>query len=100
MIPESGQYIQSQDVALIHRLGIKGRQTVLNADSCVELLKSQLGAAAQQTKIRHTTPDRIKDVIVFIPELEEQRRIGATLHAIDKKIAVNREINRNLPLTA
>ena len=33
-----------QSTELVHRLGIKGRQTVLNADSCVELLKSQLGA--------------------------------------------------------
>ena len=100
MIPESGQYIQSQDVALI-----RCKEDKLDPMFCYYLLpskivKSQLGAAAQQTKIRHTTPDRIKDVIVFIPELEEQRRIGATLHAIDKKIAVNREINRNLEAMA
>lgn len=100
MIPESGKYIQSQDVALI-----RCKEDKLDSMFCYYLLpskivKSQLGAAAQQTKIRHTTPDRIKDVIVFIPELKEQRRIGATLYAIDKKIALNREINRNLPLTA
>lgn len=100
MIPESGKYIQSQDVALI-----RCKEDKLDSMFCYYLLpskivKSQLGAAAQQTKIRHTTPDRIKDVIVFIPELEEQRRIGATLYAIDKKIALNREINRNLLLSA
>lgn len=33
-----------QSTELIHRLGIKNGKTVLNADSCVELLKSQLGA--------------------------------------------------------
>lgn len=100
MIPESGKYIQSQDVALI-----RCKEDKLDSMFCYYLLpskivKSQLGAAAQQTKIRHTTPDRIKDVIVFIPELEEQRRIGATLHSIDRKIALNREINRNLEAMA
>lgn len=96
MIPESGKYIQSQDVALI-----RCKEDMLDPMFCYYLLpsmivKSQLGAAAQQTKIRHTTPDRIKDVVVFIPELEEQRRIGVTLHSIDRKIALNREINRKL----
>jgi len=100
MIPESGKYIQSQDVALI-----RCKEDMLDPMFCYYLLpskivKSQLGAAAQQTKIRHTTPDRIKDVIVFIPELEEQRRIGAILHSIDRKIALNREINRNLEAMA
>ena len=100
MIPESGKYIQSQDVALI-----RCKEDMLDPMFCYYLLpsmivKSQLGAAAQQTKIRHTTPDRIKDVVVFIPELEEQRRIGVTLHSIDRKIALNREINRNLEAMA
>ncbi len=100
MIPESGKYIQSQDVALI-----RCKENKLDPMFCYYLLpskiiKKQLGAAAQQTKIRHTTPDRIKDVVVFIPELEEQQQIGAILRSIDQKIALNREINRNLPPAA
>ncbi|MDE6481059.1 MAG: restriction endonuclease subunit S [Muribaculaceae bacterium] len=99
-IPESGKYIQSQDVALIIP-----DESKLDKDFCYYLLpskivKQQLAAGAQQTKIRHTTPDRIKDLIVFIPELSEQMRIGNLLKSIDRKIALNREINRNLPLAA
>ena len=99
-IPISGKYIQSQDVALVIP-----DESKLDKDFCYYLLpskivKQQLAAGAQQTKIRHTTPDRIKELIVFIPELEEQRHIGKLLKAIDRKIALNREINRNLLLTA
>ena len=96
IIPESEKYIQSQDVALIIP-----NESILDKDYCYYLLpsktvKQQLAAGAQQTKIRHTTPDRIKDLTVFIPELNEQKSIGSLLKKIDKKIDLNREINRNL----
>ena len=98
-IPQSGLYIQSQDVALVKP------NHLLDSDFCYYLLpsalvKKQLAAGAQQTKIRHTTPDRIKDLSVFVPELEEQKRIGHLLSLIDRKIALNREINRNLEAMA
>lgn len=96
MIPESDKYIQSQDVALI-----TPDESKLDRNFCYYLLpskivKQQLAAGAQQTKIRHTTPDRIKDLTVFIPSLPEQKAIGKLLKCVDQKIALNREINRNL----
>jgi type I restriction enzyme S subunit len=99
MIPEDNLYIQSQDIALIR---CKERLDPLFCYYLLpsNLVKSQLAAAAQQTKIRHTTPDRIKDITVFVPELEEQRLIGKTLYSIDQKIENNRTINRNLTLAA
>ena len=60
-------------------------------------MKQQLSAAAQQTKIRHTSPDKIKECTVWIPNLDVQKRIGRILTDIDKKIAINRQINDNLP---
>lgn len=100
MIPESGKYIQSQDVALI-----TPDESKLDRNFCYYLLpskivKQQLAAGAQQTKIRHTTPDRIKDLTVFIPDLPNQKAIGQLLRDIDRKIALNREINRNLEAMA
>ncbi len=95
-IPESGKYIQSQDVALI-----RCNEALLDPTFCYYLLpsasvKKQLGAAAQQTKIRHTTPDRIKEVIVDIPPLAEQKAIGKILDAITSKIELNYSINHYL----
>ena len=96
IIPESGKYIQSQDVAKIIC-----KEDLLDKDFAFYLIssalvKQQLSAAAQQTKIRHTSPDKIKDCTVWIPELSEQKRIGKLLRSIDRKIELNRAINQNL----
>ena len=69
IIPESGKYIQSQDVAKIIC-----KEELLDKDFAFYLIsstlvKQQLSAAAQQTKIRHTSPDKIRDCTVWIPEL-------------------------------
>lgn len=95
-IPESGKYIQSQDVALV-----RCKEGLLDPNFCYYLISSsivrqQLSAAAQQTKIRHTSPDKIKDCTVWVPCLEDQKSIGCILTDIDEKIIVNRRINDNL----
>ncbi len=100
MIPESGKYIQSQDVAKI-----VCKEDLLYPNYAYylvssQLVKNQLSAAAQQTKIRHTSPDKIKDCTVWIPDIENQKWIGDLLASIDRKIALNRAINRNLEALA
>ena len=99
-IPESGKYIQSQDVALVKCKKDKlddGFAYYLVSSECV---KKQLGAAAQQTKIRHTSPDKIKDCTVYIPEISIQKKIGNILSALDKRIENLRAQNRILEQTA
>ena len=100
IIPESGKYIQSQDVAKIIC-----KEELLDKDFAFYLIsstlvKQQLSAAAQQTKIRHTSPDKIRDCTVWIPELTEQKRIGKLLRSLDRKIELNRAINQNLAAMA
>lgn len=100
IIPESGKYIQSQDVAKI-----VCKENLLDKDFAFYLIssnvvKQQLSAAAQQTKIRHTSPDKIKDCIIWIPGLTEQKRIGKLLRTLDSKIELNRAINQNLEAMA
>ena len=100
IIPESGKYIQSQDVAKI-----VCKENLLDKDFAFYLIsspivKQQLSVAAQQTKIRHTSPDKIKDCTVWIPELVKQKRIGKLLRTLDRKIELNRQINQNLEAMA
>ena len=99
-IPESGKYIQSQDVALV-----RCKEGLLDPNFCYYLISSsivrqQLSAAAQQTKIRHTSPEKIKDSTVWVPDFEVQKNIGRILTDIDNKIAINRRINDNLEAMA
>ena len=99
-IPESGKYIQSQDVALV-----KCKEGLIDPNFCYYLISSnlvrqQLSAAAQQTNIRHTSPDKIKDCTVWVPDIENQKRIGRILADIDSKITLNCQINDNLEAMA
>ena len=99
-VPEGGKYIQSQDIGKI-----VCKENLLDKDFAYYLISSQgvkrqLSAAAQQTKIRHTSPDKIKDCVVWIPPIEQQRRIGKLLSDIDRKIALNRRMNATLEAMA
>ena len=95
-ILEDDKYIQSQDAALI-----TCKEGLLDPDFCYYLISStqvrnQLSGAAQQTKIRHTSPDKIKACKVYIPELAEQKKIGQLLRRLEEKITLNKQINQNL----
>ena len=99
-IPESGKYIQSQDIGkIICKEKLLDKKFAYYLLSSKEV-KKQLSAGAQQTKIRHTSPSKIKDCIVWIPSLYEQKNIGEILFNIDRKIALNRAINHNLEAMA
>lgn len=100
IIPESGKYIQSQDVAKV-----TCKKGMIDHDFAYYLIpskcvKEQLSAAAQQTKIRHTSPDAIKACKVFVPPLSGQKKIAAVLSALDDKIALNKKMNQKLEAMA
>ena len=99
-IPESGKYIQSQDIALIKCKADRIDPTFCYYLISSRLVRNQLSAAAQQTKIRHTSPDKIKACTVWIPELDDQKAIGRLLASLDEKIQLNKRINDNLEAMA
>lgn len=59
-------------------------------------LLSMANGAAQQ----NLNAQVIKDFIILMPEIEEQRRIASILSSLDDKIAVNRRICENLEAQA
>ncbi|MCD8290327.1 MAG: restriction endonuclease subunit S [Prevotella sp.] len=100
IIPESGKYIQSQDIAkIVCKENLLDKNFAFYLISS-NLVKQQLSATAQQTKIRHTSPDKIKDCTVWIPELNVQKQIGKILKNLDRKIEINRAIIHNLEAMA
>ena len=46
---------------------------------------------------KRINPDILLDLEVTLPVLDEQKRIGSILANLDRKIALNRSINHNLP---
>lgn len=95
-IPISGKYIQTGDIGLVkvRRNDISDAYIYYLLSS--KLVKKQIGSAAQQTKIRHTSPDKIKECIVWIPKYNEQVKIAKVIDDINDKINNNLKINDNL----
>lgn len=95
-IPEDDLYIQSGDIGLI----VPNPELLDNSFAYYLLpspvVKKQLGAGAQQTKIRHTSPEKIKDCEVWIPKMPYQKLAGALLDSINAKISTNNRINSEL----
>lgn len=53
-------------------------------------------ASQSGTAIHHTSPDRILNITIDLPLLDEQRKIIKFLSDIENKIKTNNEINNNL----
>lgn len=66
----------------------------LTQSSVIESLQ----ATAEQSTSTYPSikPSDIEDIELDLPELETQKKIGSTLRMLDRKIALNEEINDNL----
>ena len=96
IIPEDNKYIQSGDIGLVipNPKELDSRFAYYLISSSI--IKKQLDVSSQQTKIRHTSPEKIMDCIAWIPELKIQRKIAKFLDFINEKIKNNSKINNNL----
>jgi len=97
-VPESGKYIQSQDVALV-----RCKEGLLDPNFCYYLISSsivrqQLSAGAQQTTRGNISAQTFADCPIVLPPRHQQDVLVETLSNIDAKIKLNRQINDNLPL--
>ena len=90
-IPCDDLYIQSQDVGLITCNTEKLDKTFAYYLFLTRSVREQISARSQQTKIRHTSPDKISDVEVYLPDLPTQLRIAGVLGSLDEKIELNRK---------
>ena len=55
-----------------------------------------IAATSSGSTVHHTSPDRIRDVDIDLPDKENQRKIASILTAIEDKIELNNRINDNL----
>ena len=96
IIPEDNKYIQSGDIGLVipNPKELDSRFAYYLISSSI--IKKQLDVSSQQTKIRHTSPEKIMDCIAWIPELKIQRKTAKFLDLINEKIKNNSKINNNL----
>lgn len=86
VIPKSDKYLHNQRLGLIHKLD----------DSRLDMLflyyffntadvRKRIAMTASGSKVRHTSPGKIRELKIALPRLDEQRRIVETFLAVDAK---------------
>nr|WP_314710745.1 restriction endonuclease subunit S [uncultured Comamonas sp.] len=89
-IPASDRYLHNQRLGLVQvtnpsLLDLRFLYWVFNSRDA----RAQIRATATGAKVKHTAPERIKQVRIAVPELGEQRLIASILDAYDDLIATN-----------
>lgn len=94
--------LDRDDVAIAQRLlTLRGKKDVLDNDYLLYLLQSPYGQGLLKAKETGTTVTGIKQaefrkIIVKLPDIEIQQKIGSILRSIDDTISINQKINNNL----
>lgn len=90
LVPQSNLYLHNQRLGLITELDeAKLDKIFLYYLFNTRDVRTQIRASANGTKIRHTSPDRIYQVRVKLPNVRNQRKIVSILSAYDRLIENN-----------
>ncbi len=98
LVPENKKiYLHNQRIGLVY--DIKGN--IILKEYLYWFMRTyeyQKAVVASQsgTAIHHTSPERILEIVVDIPNIKEQQKIVNILFSIEKKIELNNQINDNL----
>jgi type I restriction enzyme S subunit len=89
-VPESGKFLHNQRLGLVINLD----ETRLSKAFFYYYLqqptvRSIIEQTATGSKVRHTSPGRVRDLPIALPTIAEQREIAHILQTIDRKISLH-----------
>jgi type I restriction enzyme, S subunit len=92
IIPGGRKYLHNQRLGLITQLD----EERLDKGYLYHLfnhgpVRDEISRTSTGSKVKHTSPQRIREIVAPIPALEEQREIAAVFAAIDRKIDLHRK---------
>ena len=96
IVPEDNKYLHNQRIGLITCDETKLNSLFAYYLFMTKTVREQLERSSSGTKVKHTSPERIYDVMVKIPDICNQFKIVSLLYNIEKKINTNNKINDNL----
>lgn len=96
IVPEDNRYLHNQRIGLIRCKEEKLTKLFAYYLFMTKTVREQLERSSSGTKVKHTSPEKIYDVEVKIPDVPNQIKIAYLLLSIDKKINANISINDNL----
>ncbi|MGD8188598.1 restriction endonuclease subunit S [Brevibacillus ginsengisoli] len=101
IVPESGTFLHNQRIGLISWNETLSEKMYIYYLFMTDLVRQQIRRTASGSKVKHTSPERIYDVAVWIPDdIKIQKRISRTLENIDHKVSLNKAIIAELENTA
>lgn len=96
LVPENNKYLHNQRIGLITCDEKRLNKLFAYYLFMTKSVREQLERSSSGTKVKHTSPEKIYDVEVEIPDVISQQKIANLLWSIDEKIANNNAINDNL----
>lgn len=96
IVPEDNIYLHNQRIGLITVDETKADKKFVDYLFRTKNVRFQIEGSSSGTKVKHTSPDKIYDVDVWLPDLDNQRKIGEILSTIDETIRKNNNINQEL----
>jgi len=90
LVPHDGfQWLHNQRIGLVKPLHAEADERFIYSLFNDPSVRGQISATASGTKVRHTSPGRLKSVRVRMPSIGTQRHIAAILSAFDELIEIN-----------
>ncbi len=100
IVPLDNRYLHNQRLGLItmneNEMDKIFMYYLLNS----KYIRKQISLSSTGTKVKHTSPKRIYDVVALLPNIITQQKIAKVLSTLDAKIELNNRINKELEAMA
>jgi type I restriction enzyme, S subunit len=100
IVPQDNRYLHNQRIGLVTVDENEIDKMFLYHLFNTESVRQQIRRSSSGTKVKHTSPERIYDVIVKLPSLKTQQKIAALLSSLETKIELNNSMNAELEAMA
>lgn len=97
LIPETSRtYLHNQRIGLVKINSDKLTKDYLYWYMRTYKYQKQVVATSSGSTVKHTSPNRIYEIEINLPSIENQIRISSVLNSIERKIKTNEQVNNNL----
>ncbi len=96
IVPKDNRYLHNQRIGLVTCDEKQITKMFAYYLFMTKSVREQISRTSSGTKVKHTSPEKIYDVEVSLPDIPTQKKIAHFLWTIDSKIRNNIQINDNL----
>lgn len=100
IVPSDNRYLHNQRLGLITMNENEMDKIFMYYLFNTKYIRRQISLSSTGTKVKHTSPKRIYDVIALLPDVDIQQKIAKVLLTLDAKIELNNRINKELEAMA